>query len=91
LAGPNQSERNSKTNFRAPKMNINQNYFLYNTKYFKPMQGTAMGSPLSSILAEIFLQYFEELMIKHWMETGEITYCRRYGDVIINIFDPKKT
>jgi len=33
----------------------------------------AMGSPVSSALAEIYLQYFEELMVKHWMETGEIT------------------
>jgi hypothetical protein len=49
-----------------------------------------MGSPLSSTLAEIYLQYFEELMINHWMETGEITYYRRYvGDIII-IFDQNK-
>jgi hypothetical protein len=37
-----------------------------------------MGSPLSSTLAEIHLQYFEELMITHWMETGEITYYRTH-------------
>jgi hypothetical protein len=49
-----------------------------------------MGSPLSSTLAEIYLQYFEELMIKHWMEMGEITYYRRYVDDIIIIFDENK-
>lgn len=40
----------------------NQNYFRFNDKYFKPTKDIAMGSPLSSILAEIYLQYFEELM-----------------------------
>jgi hypothetical protein len=53
---------------------LNQNYFWYNNKYFKPTQSIAMGSPLSSTLAEIYLQYFEKLMVKHWIETGEITY-----------------
>ena len=33
-----------------------------------------MGSPISSTLADIYLQYFEQLVVKHWMETGEITY-----------------
>jgi hypothetical protein len=49
-----------------------------------------MGSPLSSTLAEIYLQYVEELMIKHWMETWEVTYYRRYVDYIIIIFDQNK-
>jgi hypothetical protein len=26
-------------------------------------------------------------MVRHWMETGEITYCRRYVDDIKIIFD----
>jgi hypothetical protein len=33
-----------------------------------------MGSPISSLLAEIYLQFFEELTIRHWMESGEIYY-----------------
>jgi hypothetical protein len=48
-----------------------------------------MGLPLSSTLAKIYLQYFEELIIKHWMGTGEITYYRRYVDDI-TIFDQNK-
>jgi len=67
------------------KLVLNQNYFQYNDKYYKPTQGTAMGSPLSCTLAEIYLQYIEELMVKHWMEMHEITYYRRYVDVIIII------
>jgi hypothetical protein len=51
---------------------INQNYFQYGDKYCKPTKGIAMGSPLSSNMAEIYLQYFKEMMIKHWIETSEI-------------------
>jgi hypothetical protein len=32
---------------------LNQNYFQYNDKYFKPTQGIAMDPPISSTLAEI--------------------------------------
>jgi len=66
------------------KVALSQNYFQYNDKYLKQTHGIAMGSPLSSTLAEIYLQYFEELKVKHWMGMGEIVYCRRYvGDIII--------
>jgi len=49
-----------------------------------------MGSLISSTLAGIYLQYFEELMAKHWMVTGEITCYRRYVDDIIIIFGKNK-
>ena len=51
------------------------------------MKGIAMSSPLSSTLAEIYLQYLEELIIKHWIETNEILYYRRYVDDTIIIFN----
>jgi hypothetical protein len=38
----------------------------------------------------IYLQYFEKLIAKGWMETGEITYYRRYVHDIIIIFDQNK-
>ena len=49
-----------------------------------------MGSPMSSTLADIYLHFFEELIIKYWMETGEITYYRRYVDDIILILEQNK-
>ena len=58
------------------KVILYQNYFQYNNKCYQPMKGIAMGSPLSSTLAEIYLQYFEELIIKHWIETNEIIYYK---------------
>jgi hypothetical protein len=43
------------------KVVVNQNYFQNNDKYFKPTQGVAIGSHLSSNLTEIYLEYFGEL------------------------------
>ena len=54
------------------------------------MKGIAMGSLLSSILAEIYLQYFEELIIKHWIETHKIIYYKRYVDDITIIINQNK-
>ena len=71
------------------KVILNQNYFQYSDKYFQPTHGITTVSPVSSTLAEIYLQFYEELIAKHWMETGEITYYRRYIDDII-IFDQNK-
>jgi hypothetical protein len=49
-----------------------------------------MGSPLSSTVTEICLQYYEEMYIKHWLETQEIIVYRRYVDDIIIVFDDIK-
>ena len=50
------------------KMIINQNYFQYDDKFYKQKSGVAMGSPLSSTMAEIFLQDLEQNRIKHLLE-----------------------
>jgi len=55
----------------------NQNYFQYNDRHFKPTKGIAMGSPASGTLAEIYLQFTEELTIRQWMESGEISQYKR--------------
>jgi len=49
-----------------------------------------MGSPISGVLAEIYLQYLEETYIKHCLENKEITYYKRYVDDILIIFDQNK-
>jgi len=53
---------------------LNQNYFQYNGTYFKPTKGIAMGSPISSTLVEIYLQFFEEPTIRLSMENGVMSY-----------------
>jgi hypothetical protein len=46
-----------------------------------------MGSPISSITAEIFLQYYENIFLKHLLESQNIIYYTRYVDDIFIIFD----
>jgi hypothetical protein len=67
------------------KMIMNQNYFQYDRKFYKPKLGVAMGTPLSSTMAEIFLQDLEKNRIKHLLEDEKIIYCNRYVDNIIII------
>jgi len=50
-----------------------------------------MGSPISSTLVEIYLQYLEVMYVKHCRENKEITYYKRYVDDILIIFDQNKT
>jgi hypothetical protein len=46
-----------------------------------------MGSPISIIVAEIFLQCFENLLIKHHSENRSLIYYNRYVDDILIIYD----
>jgi len=46
-----------------------------------------MGSPISSTLAEIYLQYLEEKYIKHCIKDKDILYYRRYVDDLLLIYD----
>lgn len=47
---------------------LNQNCFTCEGKFYGHNKGVAMGLPISSTTAEIFLQYFTSLMIKHYRE-----------------------
>jgi hypothetical protein len=69
---------------------LQQNYFHTNGHYYRPNKGIAMGSPLSSTASEIVLQHIEHLLIKHWLETKEILYYKRYVDDILIIYDSAK-
>jgi hypothetical protein len=73
------------------KVILKQNYFQYNNPFFQPEKGIAMGSPISSTIAEIYLQYKKKKYIKQWVESKEIIYYKRYVDDILIIFDQNKT
>jgi len=49
------------------------------------------GSPISSTIAEIYLQFLEEIYIKQWLESKEIICYKRYVDDIFIIFYQNKT
>jgi hypothetical protein len=67
-----------------------QNYFSYNDKYYTCKKGVAMGSPLSSVIAEIYLQHYEKIFIKHWIDSNTIKYYNSYVDDIFIIFDSRR-
>ena len=46
------------------KVVLSQNYFPFQQKIYQPEQGVSMGSPISSLIAEILLQHYEVLHIK---------------------------
>jgi hypothetical protein len=46
-----------------------------------------MGSPISSTLAEIYLQYLEEKHIKHCLEHKDVIYYKIYVDDLLIIYD----
>jgi len=46
-----------------------------------------MGSPISGIIAEIFLQHFEDMYIKHLLDTKSLAFYTRYVDDILIIYD----
>jgi hypothetical protein len=72
------------------KVVLSQNYFTFADNIYQPQKGVAKGSPISSITAEIFLQYYENLFLKHLFESQNITYYTRYVDDIFIIFDNTK-
>jgi len=49
-----------------------------------------MGSPLSSLIAEIFLQHYEDPNIEQLLDTKSIALYVRYVDGILVIFDTTK-
>ena len=43
-------------------LNLTSTHFQYNGKYYKQLHGTAMGSPVSVVVAEIVMQHMEEII-----------------------------
>jgi hypothetical protein len=69
---------------------LSQNYFAFQDKIYQPQKGISMGSPISSIMAEIFLQHLEEQCIKQLLDSRNIIFYTRYVDDILIIYDSNK-
>ena len=70
---------------------LGQNCFTFQDHCYQPDRGVAMGSPLSGIIAEIFLQHLEDSHIKSLLDSKCITFYSRYVDDIIAIYDATHT
>jgi hypothetical protein len=73
------------------KIVLSQNYFTFAGNIYQPPKEVAMGSTISSTIAEIFLQYYEHMFIKHLLESKSITYYTRYIDDIFIIYNKTTT
>jgi len=69
---------------------LSQNYFSFQQKIYQPEQGISMGSPISSLIAEIFLQHYEDANIKQLLDSKNVAFYTRYVDDILVIFDTTK-
>jgi len=49
-----------------------------------------MGFPFSSTITKIYLQYFENIYIKQWLDSKEIVFYKRYVDDIMILYDQQK-
>lgn len=68
---------------------LKQNYFTYNNEFYIQEKGLAMGSPLSGILAEVYLNHFENthLITENNKFKNQIILYKRYVDDTFIIFD----
>jgi len=57
---------------------LTSTYFQYNGKHFKQLHGTAMGSLVSVVVAEIVMQHVKERAFATCQQT--IPLCLRYVD-----------
>jgi len=47
---------------------LSHKYFTFQKKVYQPKKGISIGSPISSTIAKIFPQYFEDIHIKQLLD-----------------------
>ena len=73
---------------------LTSTYFKYNGKHYKQLHGTAMGSPVSAVVAEIVMQHIEERAlatcrqtIPLWLRYVDDTFTAVHKDKIDDFHD----
>ena len=64
--------------------------FIFDGKYYKQVDGVAMGSPLGPILANIFLSHWEEKWLNKCSDSFKPSFYRRYVDDIFLLFNTQE-
>ena len=65
---------------------LTSTYFQYNGRHYKQLHGTAMGSPVSVVVAEIVMQNIEEQALATYSETLPL-WLRYVDDTITAVHD----
>jgi len=58
------------------KLILSQKYFTFQNKIYQPEKGLSMSSPISSTIAEIFLQHMEDIHIKQFLDAKIIIFTQ---------------
>lgn len=70
---------------------LSQNYFIYNNTVYKQQEGLAMGSPLSPLCADVFMDGLEKLIHSNHKYCDYLLYWYRYVDDIICLWTGPRT
>ena len=62
---------------------LESTFFQYNGRHYKQLHGTAMGSPVSVVVAEIVMQHIEKQALATYDQTLHFWFC--YVDDTITI------
>ena len=52
-------------------------YFSYRGEFFEQQEGAAMGSPISAVVADLYMEFFEELALR---TANKYAFWKRYVD-----------
>ena len=70
-------------------LSTKESYFVFDKKYYKQVDGIAMGSPLGPTLANAFLCHHEKIWLKNCPVEFKPVYYKRYVDDIFVLFNSK--
>ena len=66
-----------------------QTHFIFNGKFYNQIDGVAMGSPLASVLADIFMGFYESKGLNEY-NLNKPEFYLRYVDDILAAFDKEQ-
>lgn len=73
---------------RLLRVVLRQNYFSFNDTFYHQKDGLAMGSPLSGLLADIYMNHFErKYILSNDSYKSKIVYYGRYVDDTFILFN----
>ena len=65
---------------------LQNNFFNFEGKIYKQIDGDAMGSPLATTFANRFLCFQKQIWLNEWPDEFKLAYYRRYIDHIFVLF-----
>ena len=78
---------NKKEMFEMLSLTLKESIILFDNKYYRQIDGVAMGSPLGPTLANIFLCSHESNWLKDCPKDFKHVYYERYVDDIFVLFN----